>query len=158
SPSPVYSNPGVYDAVLTADDGRGGIARDTVVVTVIDPSAGFPSTPVIDTFDRPDGPLGAPWVGQPERFEVSGNALVETAADGWAVWSGAPFGPAQEAWFTLDVVSASAPEHDLMLAVQGLSWQDGEIEVLYDATVQGIQISTYTPGPEWQERGTPIPL
>lgn len=156
NPQHWYTTPGVYPVFLTADDGNGGVAHDTLVVTVTDSALVFPTSGVLDDFDRADGALGGAWVGNTGGFAVAESSLVETTGDGWAVWDGGTFGPEQEAYVTMRHVGTSAPETDLMLKVQGTSWADGYIEVRYDATVAQIKVSTYTPGVGWEARGAPI--
>ena len=156
APSHVYSGVGSYDAVLTVDDGRGGVARDTVRVTVTGTSA-FPTTPVLDDFNRPDGPIGNGWLGYTAGLAIRGNALTQTTADSWTVWP-TVFGSTQEAFFTFRTITEGAPEHDLMLKVQGPAWSDGHIEVRYDDVAGGVYVNTYTPGVGWQARGGPFAL
>jgi len=57
APSHTFQAPGTYAVVLSADDGVGGIGRDTVIVTVA-ASFAFPTAPVLDPFDRANGALG----------------------------------------------------------------------------------------------------
>jgi glucose/arabinose dehydrogenase len=158
NPSHTYTNSGVFGAVLTADDGHGGVTSDTVVVTATEPSSDFPSTAVLDDFNRADGAIGASWSGSTGTLKVSANALTENGTDGWGLWMPSTFGSSEEAYFTLNQVTASAPEHDLMLKVQGTSWSNGEIEVRYDATAAAVFVSTYAPSQGWVQRGASIPL
>src|SRR5437762_5415419 len=46
----------LFRSVLTVTDGRGGVARDTLEITVV-PSVGFPATTTLDDFNRSNGPL-----------------------------------------------------------------------------------------------------
>ncbi len=155
-PMHTYTLAGTYVAVLTADDGQGGIGRDSVTVRVSQP-LGFPSTGILDDFDRPAGPLGGDWADE-VGAAISDSALVLTAITASPVWNGAVFDSVQEAYFTLDAVTASFSEHDLMLKVQGLSWTDGHIEVRYNATLSNVWVSTYTPGIGWESHGTIAPV
>jgi glucose/arabinose dehydrogenase len=155
NPSHVYTSAGQFFAVLTVDDNRGGIGRDTITVTVVDSLVPFPSTMVLDNFNKPDGPLNTLWQGNTAGLQVLSMQMRQTSSDSWAVWNGPVFGVNQEAYVTLATTSV-APEHDLMLKVQGLNWNTGHIEVRYDATVGRVFISTYTPGVGWQPRGSPI--
>jgi glucose/arabinose dehydrogenase len=156
-PTHVYAAPGNYAAVLTVTDTTGAVGRDTVVVVVAD-QISFPSTPVLDTFDRPDGPLGAPWTGNLGGLAVADSGLAPLVTDTWAVWDGGVFGPTQECYVTFDAVTAAAPEHDLMLKVQGTDWSAGYIEVRYDAEVGLLRVSTYTLATSWVLRGGPWPI
>jgi len=156
SPQHTYANPGNYRAILSADDGRGAVGRDTVYLTVTDANVQFPTTPVLDDFDRADGSIGGQWLPELPGLMVSSNSLLVNTSYSSAVWGGGTFGPNQEAFVTFTGVQTQAPESDLMLKVQGTIWSSGYIEVRYDATRHEIQPSTYTPGNGWQARGTPI--
>jgi glucose/arabinose dehydrogenase len=158
NPQHTYTLPGVYRAVLTLEDATGAIGRDTAIV-VVNQTTGFPTTGVLDNFNRPDGPLDAPWVGGLEALSTAGGALA-TGGDGWAVWSATDFGPTQEAYVRLDQITGSATEHDLELKVQNQAWYNGHIEVRYDATLEHVVVSTFTPepGPGWQSHGAPFPV
>ena len=150
-----YTNPGVYDAILTVDDGQGGIGRDTVRV-VARPGV-FPTSAVLDNFNRPDGAVGGAWVDQITGLQIDENAAVQTCCNVLAVWNGGVFGPEQEAHVTLSKITASAPEHSLMLKVQGTSYTAGHIEVRYSAPLGEVQVSTFASG-AWTPRGAPIPV
>jgi glucose/arabinose dehydrogenase len=152
SPSHTYAQPGSYAAVLTVTDGRGGTGRDTVRVVALASNA-FPTTPVLDDFDRPNGPIGGAWVGQTSTFRITGNALTQQPGYGSVVWNGAVFGPNQEAFVRLDAITATSNEHNLMLKVQGTAWNTGHVEVRYDAPLTRVSVGTYTPGVGWQSAG-----
>ena len=158
NPAHTYTSPGIYRAILTVDDGRGGVGRDTLVVTVTDSLETFPTTLVVDDFSRPDGPIGGAWVPESPGLEVSGSGLTMTAPYNSAVWDGGVFGANQEAFMTLRNLATAAPENDLMLKVQGLIWSAGYVEVRYDATRSDIRVSTYTAGAGWIGHGSPIPV
>jgi len=155
NPTHTYITPGTYAAVLTATDGKGGVGRDTVVITATTVT-NFPTTNVLDTFNRANGAIGAGWIVDKSGLVVSNNALTQTAGDNWGLWNANTFGPNQEAWITIKTLAANAPEHDLMLKVQGNSYLNGEIEVRYDDQQKAVYVSTYTPGFSWQARGAPI--
>jgi hypothetical protein len=67
-------------------------------------------------------------------------------------------GPVQEAYVTIRRRTVNAPEHDLMLKVQGTNWDAGHIEVRYDDTEQGVRVSTYTAATSWLPRSGLIPM
>ncbi len=150
NPQHTYPLPGAYTAVLTVSDGRGGQAQASVGVTVSSPS-GFPSTPVLDTFDRADGPMGPSWGDANSGLAIAGNTLAQAAA-GWydAVWLPAAFGADQEAYVTLATVSTATPELDLMLKVQGTTWTSGLIEVRHDPSLGQVNVSTYDGTAGWR--------
>src|SRR5262249_32481946 len=113
---------GSFPAALTDGAGFGGPGRANVANTATAPAA-HPTAPVLDNFNRPNGPLAAPWVGQVVGLAVNNSALTQVSGTYLSpVWNGAVFGPDQEAYVTLSAITASSPEHDLMLKVQGQSW------------------------------------
>ena len=158
SPSHVYTSAGAYQALLTVSDNRGGVSTATVDINATGVSAGFPTTPVLDNFNRANGAVGSPWTGDVNGLTVAGNALTQTCCVVSAVWNGATFGPDQEAYITLNQITANAPEHDLMLKVQGTTYQSGHIEVRYDHVVRQLQVATYLSSSGWTKRGAAIPV
>ena len=72
----------------------------------IDATAGFPRTPVLDNFDRPNGKIDSGWSGNVGQ-RTSSRAKLRKCA-GQATSSGVPrrFGPNQEAYFTFTNVSS----------------------------------------------------
>jgi glucose/arabinose dehydrogenase len=153
SPSHTYTAPGTYVAVLTVSDNRGGQSSDSLSVNVA-ASMGFPSTAVLDSFNRANGAVGGSWVDEIAGLTINANKLALTSSSASTVWSGGTFGADQEAFVSLDAItSAGSSEHDLMLKVQGQSWSTGHIEVRYDKGGARIQINTYAPSQSWIQRG-----
>jgi len=152
NPTHTYTAPGTYTVILTVSDGHGGQASDSVIVQVTATSA-FPTTPVLDTFNRANGPIGGAWADQTAGLVIDSNALAQTGGSATTVWSGGAFGPDQEAFVTLSALTAGASEHDLMLKVQGTTWSSGHIEVRYDGTYPRVVVSTYSSQQGWQARG-----
>jgi glucose/arabinose dehydrogenase len=157
NPSHTYTIPGTFDAVLTLSDGQGGIGRDTVRV-IVAASATFPTTGVLDNFNRANGAIGGSWTGTTTGLSINANQLVSSGAAASTVWNGAVFGPDQEGYIKLNAVTATAQEHDLMLKVQGTAYTAGHIEVRWTAPLGQVQVSTYTSTTLWVNRGPPIPM
>lgn len=156
NPTHLYATPGTYEAVLAVTDTTG--ATDTTAVeVVVSEDFPFPTTGVLDDFDRPDGPVGGAWAGGAAGFAIADSALTPGSTASSEVWDGAVFGPDQEAHLVF-VTPPALGEADLMLKVQGLSWSDGHIEVRYDPDLQQVRVNTYAPGQGWQPRGGPWPL
>ena len=159
NPPHTYDLPGTYHAALSVDDGHGGIGTDTVIVVVTE-TATFPTTPVLDAFDRANGPLAGPWIDPVyllNGLAVDDSMLSQSCCSYAApVWGGATFGPDQEAFVRLQAVSPTAPEHDLMLKIQGTSYAASHLEVRYDAAQEYVQIGSYTPSTSWINIGSPI--
>lgn len=157
NPAHLYAAAGQYDAVLTVADSTGAIDTSAVRIVVSEGFA-FPTTIVLDDFDRAAGPLGASWAGDTGGMAVADSALTQAGPDGSVVWNGAAFGADQEAYVTLRSIPGGAGEHDLMLKVQGLAWSAGHVEVRYDPVPQQVMVSTYAPGQGWVTRGGPWPV
>jgi PKD repeat protein len=160
SPSHQYTSGATYNAILTVNDGRGGVGRDTVVVQVNSGSTGFPSTAVLDNFNRANGPIGGSWVDPVNNnasLSISSNAMVQTCCTyGTPVWGGQIFGPDQEAYVTIAALTPGAPEHDLMLKLQTPTYNAPHVEVRYDDARDGVYVATYDPANGWVDRGLPI--
>jgi hypothetical protein len=109
----------------------------------------------LDHFARPDGPPGPPWFGSTSMVAVRGGALVLTGTSGYLTWNGTTFGMPQEAWMQFDSLSATAPEHDLLLLSQGPSWSAGAVQVTWSAPLAQVVVNTYSPGAGWTRRGGP---
>jgi len=149
NPQHTYTAPGLYRAVLTVRDPAGAIDRTTVIVAAFESTA-FPTTPVVDDFDRADGPIGGAWVGETSGLAIANNQLALTSAGAGVTWDGQVFGANQEAYITIDPLQAGAPEHDLDLKIQGTGLNPPRIEVRYDDTVPWVAVGTYDPINGWQ--------
>ena len=99
NPTHTYTTAGTYNAILTLDDGRGGVGRDTVVVFVSSPGAtGFPTSTVLDAFNRANGAPGSNWVDPAYGLagvQIVNNALQHLLLPG-AVWNPTSFGADQK--------------------------------------------------------------
>jgi glucose/arabinose dehydrogenase len=157
SSSHTYVTPGSLSAVLTVTDGRGGSARDTIPIFAL-ASSDFPTTPVVDRFDRPDGAIGGAWTADVAVLRIVSQALTQQPGAATTVWNGATFAANQEAYVTLNAVTATAPEHDLMLKIQGVSPYNGHVEVRYDAPLAHVAVGTYHPATGWQTHGVIAPV
>ncbi len=152
NPSHPYTLAGDYTAILTVDDGHGGQAQDAVPISV-GVNANFPSTAVLDNFNRANGPIGGQWVDDNATLVIQDSTMRQTNGSATTVWNGATFGSDQEAYITLRTVTPTATETDLMLKVQGLTWAAGHIEVRCDPQASTVVVSTYDPSGGWQQRG-----
>jgi glucose/arabinose dehydrogenase len=161
SPNPQhsYTQPGIYEAVLTVDDGHSGVDRDTARVICAE-SGNFPTTAVLDGFNRPNGPLGPNWVDPAYGMagvDILSNTLHHACCYQAPVWNPTTFGADQEAYVTITQLAANENGHDLMLKIQGNSWNNAHLEVRYDDTVKQLKVATYTPaGAGWEDRGSPV--
>ena len=156
NPSHVYTIPGNYTATLTVDDRHGGVTSVSMIISVAE-SANFPTTAVLDNFNRPNGPIGGLWTGDISGLQIVSGQLQQISLSNSLVLGTAPFGPTQEAFVRIARMTPNAPEHNLMLKVQGLTWDAGHIEVRFDGQQNGIIISTYSPNQSWVQRSSLIP-
>jgi glucose/arabinose dehydrogenase len=151
NPTHVYAAQGSFTAVLTVTDGRGGQSQSQVLI-VAGSNTAFPTTSILDSFNRANGPLGAPWTTT-SLMSIQGNALQVTGPGAISVFSASIFGPDQECYLTLGTIPANPTEMDLMLKVQGLTGDTGHIEIWYDKANQRVVISTFHPTAGWQQWG-----
>lgn len=156
SPAPlhVYTTPGTYYSVLTASDGRGGTSKDTVIVVAVQ-AAAFPTTNILDDFNRADGPIGAAWDGGTQALTVAANTLMLTGSGGWGLWDTPIFNANQEAYFTFASAPSAAGQHILYLKGQGKNLFDGCVKVAYDSAGTTASVWTYDGGSGWVHRGGP---
>jgi len=115
------------------------------------PGLAFPSTGLLDTFNRANSnALGASWSAS-TGFRVNANAL-NARAGGLATWTAATFGANQEAWFTFTELSPFASEQGLVLKANPAG--TAMIKVVYRSLLGQVRISTLDPTNGWQVRAT----
>jgi hypothetical protein len=107
-------SPGSHTFDVQAIDSAGNTATDSYTWTVVATlPAAPPLTPVLDDFNRANGPAGSNWsLIRPSGFagmNISGNTAVDssTSAFTWDYWNGATFGPDAEAYATIARLGAS---------------------------------------------------
>jgi hypothetical protein len=76
------------------------------------PASSGPQAPILDTFNRANGPLGANWAtvyGGFLDFVVSANQIVSSSSGyAWDYWAAQQFGPDSEAYATIKGLSSDA--------------------------------------------------
>lgn len=121
----------------------------------------FPSTPVLDNFNRTDGAIGSAWSGSTSTHSIASNQLLagSVSYDSGLYWTNAFFGAEQEAYFTFSHVNTSAQAHTLILKAQSnTGWGNGLIAVMYSAQGNYTQVWTYTPSQSWAQRGENVSI
>jgi hypothetical protein len=121
---------------------------------------GFPSTAVLDDFNRADGSIGSNWSGDPSSYVISSNQLhfYDNAIND-LYWNPSSFGADQEVYVTFAHVDTQAGEQDLLLKAQSNSnWGAGVLEVMYDAPNHRVQVWTWEWPAGWIQRGADIPV
>ena len=146
--SHVFTAAGNFAVILTVKDGRGG--SDTASVAISTISAEFPTTTVLDNFNRADGAPGANWADMTGNFAIASNALTQSSGgDVYVEWT-SPFAASQEVYVTLSAITAAATEHNLMLKTQGTTWSAGHLEVSYNATTSKVTVYSFTAPTTWK--------
>jgi len=121
---------------------------------------GFPSTAVLDNFNRANGSIGSNWLGYTSKYHVTSNQMtVDYNGSNSDIYWNNLFGADQEAYVTFTDIDSTASEQDLLLKAQSnTTWGDGVIEVLYDPTGQTVQVWTYEWPDGWTQHGADIPV
>ncbi len=116
----------------------------------------FPSTGLLDDFNRANGGVGASWSGDTASYAIDGQALKATASDKVIYWNGTSFGANQEAYFKLSTIDSSGEEMGLALKVgESRGTINSAIEVFYSQSGQNVQVWTYASGGQgWVQRGS----
>ncbi|MEO5989836.1 MAG: PQQ-dependent sugar dehydrogenase, partial [Candidatus Eisenbacteria bacterium] len=153
SASHVYNFPGHYLAILTADDQNGGEMRDTIAI-VVTATGVFPTTSLLDSFNRVDGPLGASWLGASGSLTLDAARVASSGASA-ALWSTA-VGADQEAFVTLGV-SAPGTRVDVLLKSQSDALDAPRIRVRHEIDAALTQVSVWDAVAGWVQRGSPLP-
>lgn len=157
-----------FTRVEQTNHGRGSFSFVNYIVpnknTVVSSSkpfqqSGFPSTSVLDNFNRANGAIGANWAGATSGYSIASNQLDASSSADDIYWQGGSFGADQEAYITLTNVDPNGGEQDLLLKSQNPSgWTNGVLEVLYDATNDVVQVWTYSASQNWVQHGSDIPV
>lgn len=157
NPTHTFATTGIFFVTLSVQDSHGAVGLDTVQIVVAAPG-NFPTTAVLDGFNRANGAIGSNWIGTTTGLTIANNQLAQTGGAATPIWSPGVFGSTQEAYVTLNAVTGGATEHDLMLKIQGATWDAGHIEVRYDVDPKTVTVSTYDPGQGWVRRGGPFTI
>jgi beta-glucosidase len=120
--------------------GNTGSASVTYTVT----AATFPTTAVLDSFNRANGKVGSSWEGLTgTSFYRLISKRLDVQLGGPLVWKPASFGADQEAFVTLSKLDSKSPSMGVLLKVQtGSTPNAGAISVVYDARAKAVRVST----------------
>jgi hypothetical protein len=137
----------------------GPTATTTVTSTPTVTREPFPSSPLLDNFNRPDGPIGVNWGGEPQEFRILNNRLSLPAA-GVSLWRPQSFGPDQEAFLTLSAVSPVGAANEELGVVLKAAVENGvlvrAIKVVYVSSSAELHISAYDEAGGWRQVGNPL--
>ncbi|HEV2105875.1 MAG TPA: PKD domain-containing protein, partial [Candidatus Eisenbacteria bacterium] len=156
NPSHTYAIPGEYTATLSVDDGHGNVASASVHVHVATPTS-FPTTGILDDFQRPDGPLGGSWSGDVGGVQLAGGRLEPTASPVTLQLTTPVLGPTEEVYADLPAIASGAYFYDLYLKAQDANPDDGVVRVRYDSGAGGFLVTTDAPFQGWVGRSPLIP-
>jgi hypothetical protein len=113
----------------------------------------YPSTGILDNFNRANGALGSNWAGVTGGYSLASNQLTVGSGDA-ILWQAAPFGADQEVYVTFAAINSNASDQDLLLKSQASSaWGNGAIEVLYNAAAHQVEVWTFANAQGWVQRG-----
>jgi hypothetical protein len=143
----------------TATSGPSPTPSNTPTMThTPNPNQPFPSTGILDNFNRSDGSVGSNWSGNTSGYNVQSNQLdVGTSED--MFWNTTSFGSNQEVFVKLGTVDPAASEIGLVLKSQSNSgFTAGLIDVVYIPASNVVEVWTYASSQNWVKRGTSIPV
>ncbi len=119
---------------------------------------GFPTTSVLDDFNRANGALGNNWGGLRSGYAVASQRM-DVNAGGDIYWTANYFGVDQEAYVTLTAIDLNADEICLELKAQSASSIDpGQAAVVYHPGSSSVQVWTYSTSQGWVPQGSPLPV
>jgi hypothetical protein len=106
----------------------------------------FPTTFILDDFNRGNGSLGGNWSGatNPGVYRID-NQEAQVRSSGGIWWSGQTFGVNQEAYFTMTKIVPTASEHALLLKLNGTAPTSNNasyIKVAYNPSSASVVVST----------------
>jgi hypothetical protein len=118
------------------------------------PTAPFPSTPLLDPFNRPNGSVGdaASAVSGPHdgwfwnsanSLAVSNNQLTGGSGVNNEIFWNASYGSAQEAYVKLVTIPANAETIALLLKGQRNNYDQGIVEIAYRPVLGRVEVTTF---------------
>ncbi|HET9222820.1 MAG TPA: endonuclease, partial [Roseiflexaceae bacterium] len=111
----------------------------------------FPSTSLLDNFNRANGLLGSNWSGSTTsgQYRIL-SQQVDVGLGGPLYWAAASFGANQEAFMRLSAIDPRTEHHTLMLKVKNNDVNKGGILVSYDAKRNRIIVEALKVGQGWK--------
>ncbi len=139
------------DTPLSAPRSAPDLANRTFVF-----QTGFPTTGVLDDFNRVNGSLGNNWGGRRSGYAIASQRM-DVNDGGDIYWSANYFGVDQEAYVTLTAIDLNAEEICLELKAQSPSSIDpGQVAVVYHPGSSSVQVWTYSTSQGWVAQGSPL--
>ena len=148
---------GQHTLTVLAEDRAGNASQKLINFNVVT----FPTTGILDNFNRANGSLGNNWYGNTSGYNISANQLLVKSRNSNLdiYWSTTTFGPNQEAYFTFASVKTTALDQDLLLKSEyNYGWGGGLIDVQYEAAANRVIVWTYDHNQSWVQYGADIPV
>ncbi|MFZ1400860.1 MAG: hypothetical protein WAS33_28410, partial [Candidatus Promineifilaceae bacterium] len=102
--------------------------------------SGFPTTGVLDDFNRANGPIGSSWSGDTGGYTIN-NSRLDVGYDEDIYWNSTSYATDQEVFITLRTVDNSGTEIGLILKAQSNSgYSSGLIDLVYDPVNDRVQV------------------
>lgn len=123
------------------------------------PTPGFPTTPLLDDFNRTNGSIGTNWQGKTGAayYAISGNTLSVIdntgATDDVIIWKDV-FAADQEVSMTITTAKSSAIDTDLILKAQGSTGASPMLEIWNRPNLGRVEVWTYDSINNWRQWGT----
>jgi hypothetical protein len=128
----------------------------TATPTATEMEVSFPSTGILDNFNRSNGAIGSFWSGSTTGYSIIGHQLVVGGGQD-IYWNMAYQGVDQEAYVTLSTIDPGASEIALMLKSQSnIGISPGQIAVVYYPSGNEVQVWTNDTSNGWLQQGTDI--
>jgi hypothetical protein len=130
----------IQDPGFDVNTGNGILMADLAVANT--PTPGFPSTGVLDNFNRANGAVGSNWTGTTGTsfYKIASNRL-DVQLGGPLLWKPSSFGTSQEAFVKLSTIDSRSPSQGLLLKAQSSAMDAGAITVVYDAKAKAVRVS-----------------
>ena len=159
----LFSGPGtpVASPTMTATTTSGPSPTTTNTPTSTNtpnPNQPFPTTGILETFNRSNGPVGSSWTGNTSGYSIQSNQLdVGTSEDMY--WNTTSFGSNQEVFVKLGTIDPAASEIGFVLKAQSNNgFSAGLIDVVYIPASNVVEVWTYASSQNWVKRGTSLPV
>jgi len=153
-----YVNAENYTVEICVTDLYGAVGCDTLTIEV----NAFPSTSILDDFNRANGGIGSAWSGNTAGYNIASNQLsvdYNGTNNNVIYWTNEPFGANQEAYVTFTQVDPAGDEQILLLKSQSnITWGEGVLQVVYDALNNRAQVVTWDWPQGWVQHGADIPV
>jgi hypothetical protein len=125
--------------------------------TLVGGTGSFPSTGLLDSFNRANGAIGASWSGANASYAIASNQL-DVVSNGAIFWNTA-FIQNQEVYVRAQTIDPDSSGLSLLLKAQNPTRpDDGVISVTYFPTLRVVRISTYSPTQGWVQRSSDMPM